>query len=128
MRLEYIEDLWRLAAFIAGVKGQIDYGFLRIAQIDCVILCQGLGICIAHRRLALLLEAQTPGAGWYGHSGKEQRKTEYEQNNHRPADFETDISFPKGHKAPPPTPFYGTNRAISMVWDKKIWYHKKEYF
>ena len=55
-----IQNFLRTAVFIAAVKGQIDHLLRGVPHIAGIILCQLLRGGVAHRRLALHREGESP--------------------------------------------------------------------
>ena len=108
MRLQHIQNFFRLAAFIARIKGQINDRLFRISQILCMILGERLAVGIAHRRLPLLLKAQPPGTGGDGQPCKQQRQADHKQDDHGPAELQPDMFLPKRHAIHLP----------HILWDK----------
>ena len=113
MGLEDVENLLRLAAFVAGVKGQVEDRLFVAAHIGRVVLPEHLRADGACGRLALLLKAQAPGPGLHRAARQQQPHTQCRQQRCRHRQPLPNLSFPgsteHGYHLHP------------ILWDKPGW-------
>ena len=60
MLFQRIQDRFCAAVLIAGVKGEVKYFLIGVAGVVCIVFFQFLHGGVSGRRLAVLLEAQSP--------------------------------------------------------------------
>ena len=70
MLFQGVQDLFRVAVFIAAVKGQVDDLLGRVPQEPGVVLGQVLHRGVAHRGLALVGEGEAPVVGGGRNDGR----------------------------------------------------------